>query len=729
MRQRLLLYWLISACCISLYAHDNNPFTEFRIRTQRGAEYLQKGQFYQAESCYHAAVVRMDSVDKYFADLARINLARVYSLTGRFTQADSLLCMIHGEKDMVRTHRSANYIFSNDASAAIRLLPDSVLEVMDEPWQSVARQNRGYAYWQQKNYKMAEPDLERAIKTLAPPVLYATMANLAIVKACMSQYDSALAMIDSAINHLNISSEDYRICIRKRASILLMMQDIQRAEQQYRLYFTNCRTHLIENFAQMTEQNRLDFWKKEKPLLSEIFALENHAPDFLLDVALFRREVALLGRADSVNIPHRLAITGRDVRAKMQKDEVSIDFVRYIKNDTVWYGAIVVPSLRSGRKVRFVSLCTEQDMDDFRTEIYAVSGEESKSYIYENRTLAHLIWDRLLPYMKDAKHIYFAPDGILHMLAIEYLYPLIDENPSVSLHRLTSISRLLDRKPRKPICQQKILAVGGLRYSRLYAQHDSLGLHHEAASYFSRVTNAAPWFNSLSGALQELQQIDSIHTGDASANTIMTEGMLHRLWRDTSYTITHFATHGYALHVDVPAIPYMMRDSITEDQSLWASGIAMSGANKAYQRPCGEDAIVSAREICDMDLRHIDLMVVSACQGAQGHVADEGPAGLVRGLKKAGVRTVVATLWAINDESTSLLMGEFYRQLKTCSPTEAMRRAQKYVREYESLFPYYWDPACMCYRNVKPWDVQRMTRVRRFESPYYWAAFLVIDDI
>lgn len=77
-----------------------------------------------------------------------------------------------------------------------------------------------------------------------------------------------------------------------------------------------------------------------------------------------------------------------------------------------------------------------------------------------------------------------------------------------------------------------------------------------------------------------------------------------------------------------------------------------------------EDGLLSARELCDIDLTGTELVVLSACQTAQGVVSDEGPAGLVRGLKRAGVKTVIATLWSVDDKATALFMKALYENWK-----------------------------------------------------------------
>lgn len=73
----------------------------------------------------------------------------------------------------------------------------------------------------------------------------------------------------------------------------------------------------------------------------------------------------------------------------------------------------------------------------------------------------------------------------------------------------------------------------------------------------------------------------------------------------------------------------------------------------------------------------VNLMVLSACETALG--SREAELGFAGFAAQASVRSVLATLWAVDDRGTMILMDEFYRQLRTGSPSikaEALRQAQ-----------------------------------------------------
>ena len=92
----------------------------------------------------------------------------------------------------------------------------------------------------------------------------------------------------------------------------------------------------------------------------------------------------------------------------------------------------------------------------------------------------------------------------------------------------------------------------------------------------------------------------------------------------------------------------------------------------------------------------IELLTLSACQTAAG---DERAAlGLAGIAIKAGVRSALATLWFINDQSSSLLISEFYEQMQSSSQSkvQALQQAQlKLMADKRFRHPSYWSPFLM----------------------------------
>jgi CHAT domain-containing protein len=85
-----------------------------------------------------------------------------------------------------------------------------------------------------------------------------------------------------------------------------------------------------------------------------------------------------------------------------------------------------------------------------------------------------------------------------------------------------------------------------------------------------------------------------------------------------------------------------------------------------------------------------DLVTLSACETGLGKIANgDDVVGLTRGFLYAGSRSIVASLWKVDDEATAYLMTRFYGALKGTSKREALRLAQIETRK-KYPHPYYW---------------------------------------
>jgi CHAT domain-containing protein len=164
--------------------------------------------------------------------------------------------------------------------------------------------------------------------------------------------------------------------------------------------------------------------------------------------------------------------------------------------------------------------------------------------------------------------------------------------------------------------------------------------------------------------------------GFAANRQVVESGVLEQ------YRIVHFATHGQL-----------------NDEHPELSGILLSSVNEQGQSQLG---FLSTSDIFNLKLR-ADLVVLSACRTGLGkEIKGEGLSGLTRGFMYAGAARVVASLWSVNDEATSILMSRFYQGMisQKLSPTAALRSAQVSM-----------------WKEDPQWD-----------SFYNWAAFTIQGD-
>ena len=89
----------------------------------------------------------------------------------------------------------------------------------------------------------------------------------------------------------------------------------------------------------------------------------------------------------------------------------------------------------------------------------------------------------------------------------------------------------------------------------------------------------------------------------------------------------------------------------------------------------------------------VDLLTLSACQTALGN--ERAALGLAGVAVKAGVKSVIATLWYVDDEATSIAIREFYRQMMTPGLTKAkalQNTQKKLIANPRFWQPLYWAP-------------------------------------
>ena len=133
----------------------------------------------------------------------------------------------------------------------------------------------------------------------------------------------------------------------------------------------------------------------------------------------------------------------------------------------------------------------------------------------------------------------------------------------------------------------------------------------------------------------------------------------------TAYSRIHLASHG-KFQADAPL----------------ASGLYLAG-------DAANDGLLSVGELYSMNI-NADLVTLSACETGLGKIANgDDVVGLTRGFLYAGSRSIVASLWSVDDKATAELMQTFYRNLASLDKSEALRQAQIKTRQVYP-HPYFW---------------------------------------
>ena len=407
----------------------------------------------------------------------------------------------------------------------------------------------------------------------------------------------------------------------------------------------------------------------------------------------------------------RIKITWEDIQQHLSEDDIAIEFISTVEDVGVYhtYHALIVDKKQPCPQM--VTLFNEKDL------------EEKKKADTRNidDIVGELIWNPIINLYPNAKNIYFSPDCFLHMLPIEYYGADGIKNMSehYNMYRLSSTKEILKKRGRQQL--NSVVLFGGLDYNLLKenSSKDNLG---EDKSKWRNIAERGG-FDPLYNTLIETQEIEDIFAKHNIPITLYTgENGTEESFRNLSGRnngIIHLATHGmYVLPDEIEAkregynfnfLESLVneKDPVKEDITLTHSFLVMAGGNRLVARENvldkSKDGILTSMEISQLDLRGLDLVVLSACETAQGDIYSDGVYGLQRGFKKAGANTILMSLDKVDDKATRTLMVEFYRNLVNGkSKRESLKEAQHYLRKVEK---------------------------GKYDDPKYWASFIMLDGL
>ena len=329
--------------------------------------------------------------------------------------------------------------------------------------------------------------------------------------------------------------------------------------------------------------------------------------------------------------------------------------------------------------------------------------------------------------MNGVNNVFISPAGILYNIGIESL-PTPDGQRFISddfnIFRISSARELIPTDYNREDLSSAVV-YGGLDYETSVdkLQFDAkqytiaASLSKEAKSTLRDVRAAMSSIPYLPGSKTEVEDINNIiKSAKNHVNVYLLTGpdgteLSVLALNGKPIDILHISTHGFynaeKVSDKVPSLFYIPQLD-TEDKALTRSGLLMAGAQTLIDGETTHsgvgDGILTAQEISTLDLHHVKIVALSACQTGQGVITGDGVFGLQRGFKKAGVQSILMSLWNVDDEATCMLMTEFYRNWIGDGKRkhDALEAAKRTVRSHKE----------------KGWD-----------APKYWAAFILLDAL
>jgi CHAT domain-containing protein/tetratricopeptide (TPR) repeat protein len=318
----------------------------------------------------------------------------------------------------------------------------------------------------------------------------------------------------------------------------------------------------------------------------------------------------------------------------------------------------------------------------------------------------HALWRSILPdglwsRLRGMQAVVIVPDGALHLLPFETLVVrsdadrarfVIDEKPALryaaSATSLVAFERR-DRARGRAGVDVTVLSVSDPAFGAAPDRTESAGGGTRSAAQLvtasDLVLRGGGRWQPLPGTRQESAAIAAAFPPgrvellqDSAATEPAVRAALPR------HRVLHLATHGF----------------VTAGRGDVLAGLVLASPRAGDTAPgTGNDGALQLFEIYELPLA-CDLAVLSACETARGpRVPSEGVFALSRGFQVAGARRVVATLWPINDRSTSVLMGALFRRLAKGGDAarddvaRELRDARREVRRNGATAdPFHWGP-------------------------------------
>lgn len=413
----------------------------------------------------------------------------------------------------------------------------------------------------------------------------------------------------------------------------------------------------------------------------------------------------------------------RQIRDKLKEGEAAVEVVRFrdFKPDNggtftgdIKYAVLIVKSttkdypelvmLENGKRIE---------------ERYIINYRNSIRYqIFDTHSYG-VLWKPIAPVLKGIKKIYFSPDGVYNQISINSIYNpdtkqyLLEE---MNIHNVTNTKDILSFGKTSNQEKGESMLFGfpdynfenesktteGETRSLRSLRGGSTGLTRGLRAGLLRYLRGDEGIAMLPGTKTEVDNIAKMFQDEQANHTTYynQEAEEAVLKMAKSPELLHIATHGFFM-ANVEAASATDQNKYIENPLL-RSGLVLAGAGsflKSGNTYNGQDGILTAYEAMNMNLSDTEVVVMSACETGLGTITNgEGVYGLQRAFLVAGAKSLIMSMWSVDDDATQELMTAFYKEwLASGNKQESFRRAQFVVKE-------------------------------KYPQPFYWGAFIMVGE-
>lgn len=403
-----------------------------------------------------------------------------------------------------------------------------------------------------------------------------------------------------------------------------------------------------------------------------------------------------------------MSIGYKEIKDRLGNGDVLIDFTDFVSETRGRvYAAYLLNNIQENPLLQ--ELFSEDRIDSMQV---AYPDQYYESPYAE--TLYQLLWMPFKDNVTEGATVYYVPSQLLFQIALESL-PMEDGSllgEHYNFVRLSSARELvnLDTKFDIDITSANTNAVlyGGLLYDLDANDWEVEAKKYDVSSLLAvrgDILRGDSIYRPLPGSKKEVDAIEQI----MKSHQLNVESYTGKQGTEESFLnmsgkspqILHVATHGFFYTPDeAQEIDYLRG----YEDAMSLSGLVMSGGNAAWLGkvlPKGVlGGILTASNIARLDLSNTKLIVLSACRSGKGQATSEGLYGLQRAFKKAGVKTMIMSLWDVSDVVGTEFMNIFYENL--------LDKVNLYDK-----------------RNA--FDKAKSAIRKKYPEPFYWAGFVMLD--
>jgi len=361
-------------------------------------------------------------------------------------------------------------------------------------------------------------------------------------------------------------------------------------------------------------------------------------------------------------------VTLKELRASLPAGAVLVSYFAYARipvdevspAQTKTLGYIAFVMRRDSERIEVFDLGPEKPIDDLilamrdsvNREANAGglgSTQNERTYRESALLLRKTIWDPLAAELKDAHMVLVVPDRNLNLIPFASLPDgngyLADGNTVI--HILSSERDLL---PTAPAAKKVgLMVLGGPAFDEKPTASETSALRGAPVDCKDLSSLRFPPLPASAEEAADVATVWKQWVADEPESLLTGKGA-------TSEAFIHAAERSRILHIATHT--FLLNKSCGNGNPLLDSGLVFAGANNDRK-----DTILTAQQIASLDLHGVDWAVLSACNTGNGALSDgEGVLGLERAFRIAGARSIVMTLWPVDDDMTRRYVRELYRQ-------------------------------------------------------------------